>query len=116
MSMLGAAGGSDVIRAAVDRFDEKLLADPALAHYWVGIEMPRLRAHQKAFLLAALGGADLYAGRDMRGAHAGLAITDTDFDLVVAHLADSLAEVGVSAGSVAGIARLLAPLRHQIVE
>jgi len=115
MSMLGAAGGPDVIRAAVDLFDARLIADPALSRYWVGIDMPRLRSHQKAFLLAALGGPDLYSGLDMRTAHAGLAITDADFDLVVAHLADSLREAGVSDGSVGEIGRLLAPLRRQLV-
>ncbi|MFC5500787.1 group 1 truncated hemoglobin [Lysinimonas soli] len=115
MSMLSAAGGPDAIRTAVDIFDARMTSDPVLAHYLASIDMSHLRAHQKAFLLAALGGPDLYTGRDMRAAHQGLGISDTEFDLAMGHLAVALREANVSDDVISGIARRLASLRQQIV-
>ena len=40
---LGAEGG---IRDAVDAFYARVVADPELAGYFAGIDMPRLRRHQ----------------------------------------------------------------------
>ena len=83
------------IRRAVDLFYERLLADPGLSGMWHGTDMQRLRAHQRAFLIQALGGPALYSGRDMKTAHRGLGVTDEQFDRTVVHLIESLTEVGV---------------------
>jgi len=115
MSMLGSAGGPAAIRAAVDLFDEKVTADPVLAHYWEGIDLERLRAHQKTFLITALGGPELYRGRDMRSAHADLGITEEHLRLVLAHLAASLRQVGVAEDVVEGIGRRIGGLRSQLL-
>jgi hemoglobin len=73
--------------------------------------MRQLKRHQRAFIAGALGGPDLYRGRDMGSAHAGLGITSQAFDRVVAHLADALASAGVSDEIIGQIAGSLAPLR-----
>jgi truncated hemoglobin YjbI len=41
---------------AVDRFYDRLLADPQLAGFFDSVDMRRQRAHQKAFLAMPLGG------------------------------------------------------------
>ncbi|HEV7741517.1 MAG TPA: group 1 truncated hemoglobin [Pseudolysinimonas sp.] len=87
---------ADAIRAAVENFYERVLADPALSGIWRGIGMPRLKSHQRAFLLQALGGPSLYSGRDMKSAHLGLHITDEQFTGTLVHLIASLREVGVA--------------------
>lgn len=51
----------------------------------------------------------------MAAAHAGLAITDSDFDAVVAHLAGTLAGLGVPEETIGHIGSALAPLRGDIV-
>ena len=84
------------IRAAVDIFYGKLLADPALRGVFRDVDMPRLKGHQRAFVLQALGGASLYAGRDLQTAHLGLQIDDAQFTVALAHLVESLREVGVA--------------------
>jgi hemoglobin len=84
------------IRAAVDIFYKRLLADPALRGAFDGIDMRRLKAHQLAFMLRAIGGSSLYSGRDMKTAHLGLHITDEQFAATVTHLVGSLREVGVA--------------------
>ncbi len=48
-------------------------------------DLRRLTSHQRAFLAAALGGPDIYAGRDLTRADARLNIDDAGFDAVVAH-------------------------------
>ncbi|MEO8263001.1 MAG: group 1 truncated hemoglobin [Pseudolysinimonas sp.] len=84
------------IRDAVDLFYELVIADPALVGMFDGADMSRLKAHQRAFLLQALGGPSLYTGRDMQTAHQGLGITDDQFARTLAHLVASLREVGVA--------------------
>ena len=108
-------GGKPAISAAVDGLYERLLADPVLAPYFTGTDMERLKRHMRAFMAVALGGADLYAGRDMRSAHAGLDVTHDAFDRVVAHLVDTLASLGVPVELIEAIGAKLAPLRAQIV-
>ena len=49
-------GGMVSIDVAVDRFYDRLLADPDLAGFFDQVDLRRLRAHQKAFLAMALGG------------------------------------------------------------
>ncbi len=107
---------SAAVRSAVDIFTTRLLADPAISHYWEGIDMARLRSHQKAFLISALGGQDLYSGRDMRAAHAELGIDAVDYERVFDHLLASMREVGISEDVVVGASRHLSGLRHQIVK
>lgn len=115
MSIYDEIGGAAAVRVAVDQFYDRVLADPRLCRYFAGVDLRRLRGHQRAFLAAALGGPDLYAGRDLAGAHAHLHIDDGAFDAVVEHLAGTLAHLGVPAGTIGVIAERIAPLRSAIV-
>ena len=72
MTLYQRVGGEAVIQAAVDRFYERVLADPALSHFFIGVSMSRLKAHQFAFLSQALGGPKQYSGASMRDAHSKL--------------------------------------------
>lgn len=115
MTVFDAIGGAPAVHAAVDDFYTRLLGDPALAPFFADVDLSKLRAHQRAFLAAALGGASLYDGRDMEAAHAGLAITDEDFDAVVAHLVETLSDLDVAPELIGEIGAKLTPLRAQIV-
>jgi hemoglobin len=108
-------GGTAVITRAVGLFYDRMLADPSLAGWFEGVDMTALRTHQRAFLIAALGGPDAYGGRDLRSAHAGLGIDDTAYDAALVHLVAALAEAGVDAVAAAGMRSRLEGLRHQIV-
>ena len=115
MTIYDSIGGAPAVAAAVDDFYARALADPQLAPFFSGVDLPHLKAHQRAFIAAAIGGSEIYAGRDMAAAHSGLAITDADFDAVVAHLAATLAGLGVPDETIAQIGRALAPLRTDVV-
>jgi hemoglobin len=115
MSIYDAIGGAPAVTAAVDDFYVRVLADPKLAPFFVDVDIRKLKSHQRGFIAAAIGGPEIFAGRDMATAHAGLAITDTDFDAVVTHLVATLTGLGVPAETIGQIGAALAPLRTQIV-
>jgi len=115
MTIYDSIGGAPALAAAVDDFYTRLLADPRLAGYFAGADLRQLKSHQRAFLAAALGGPQLYQGRDLGAAHAHLAITEEDFDGVVAHLVDTLVGLSVPDETIEQIGALLAPLREAIV-
>ena len=115
MSIYESIGGAPAVRAAVDDFYARVLADPQLAPFFTDVDLQHLTAHQRAFIAAAIGGSEIYRGRDMAAAHARLAITDADFDAVVAHLVDTLTALGVPEETIGQIGGALAPLRGDIV-
>ncbi|HEX7658681.1 MAG TPA: group 1 truncated hemoglobin [Pseudonocardiaceae bacterium] len=115
MSIYDSIGGAPAVAAAVDEFYTRVLGDPKLSPYFTGVDMGRLKAHQRSFIAAAIGGPEIYAGRDMAAAHAGFDITDAAFDAVVGHLVDTLTGLGVPSDTVEQIGGVLAPLRTQIV-
>jgi len=108
-------GGEGAVRAAVDRFYERVLADPELNGFFKGVSMSRLKSHQFAFLSQALGGPKQYSGASMRDAHQRLAIEQQHFDGVAVHLVETLRELGVSEEIIATVGGALTPLSDQIV-
>ena len=115
MNIYDSIGGADAVRAAVDDFYARVLADPRLAPFFTATDLSRLKAHQRAFIAAAIGGPEIYLGRDMASAHAGLGIADADFDAVVGHLVDTLSGLGVPEETIGQIGGVLMPLRADIV-
>jgi hemoglobin len=107
--------GVDVIKAAVSDFYERVLNDPELAGWFTGVDMRRLRSHQTAFLLFALGGPESYVGRPLHQAHAGLQITDAAFDATVEHLVLALHGVGIGSDVIGQLRTRLERMRSQIV-
>ncbi len=108
-------GGDAALNVAVDRFYDRVLADPDLAPFFTGISMQRLRGHQHAFLSQALGGPRKYSGAAMARAHARLSITQQHFDLVATHLVGTLRELGVPEDLIGEVASAVTPLATDIV-
>ena len=109
---LGAEAG---IRAAVDEFYDRVVADPRLATYFDGVDMVGLRRHQVEMLSAATGGPKSYTGAEMAAAHAGRNIDNEAFDRVVGHLQDTLISLGVHEQTITTVLGALSPLRSDIV-
>lgn len=84
------------IRVAVDLFYERMLVEPTIAPAFVGVDLPKLKRHQRAFVFQALGGPSAYSGRDMKTAHTGLRIDDAQFTTACRLLMRSLRESGVA--------------------
>lgn len=108
-------GGSDAIKTAVTVFYNRVVDDESLAKWFEGVDLSRLRAHQRAFLTAALDGPRLFAGRDLTQSHAGLEITDEAFEQIVNHLLITLADLDVDPTAIERVGERLDALRSQIV-
>jgi hemoglobin len=108
-------GGIEVIATVVEDFYGRILADHTLVPLFAGKDLEALRRHQTRFISHALGGPNQYAGRSMRKAHAGLAITPAQFGAVAGHLVASLAAFGVPEGVIDQIIAHVAQLKDDVV-
>jgi methyl-accepting chemotaxis protein len=114
-SLFERLGGVPAIKAAVDAFYARVLADDALAPFFEGVSMRAQVSKQNAFFIQALGGPQVYKGKDMRTAHAHLPITAEHFGKVAGHLVAALAEVGVPPSLIDEVVAAVAPLASEVV-
>lgn len=111
-------GGAPAVKAAVDIFYGKVLADDRIAHFFEGVDMAGQSAKQRAFLIMAFGGPNAYTGVDMRRGHAKLVergLNDSHFDAVVENLAATLTELGVPSGDIAEVAAIAESVRDDVL-
>jgi hemoglobin len=116
MTIFDEIGGHAAVKTAVTVFYDRVIDDETLAKWFEDIDLSRLRAHQRAFLTAALGGPEVFAGRDLKAAHNGLAITDDAYTSIIGHLATTLADLDVSEEIIAAVGARIEGLRDQVVE
>src|SRR5262249_40146091 len=112
-------GGYDAIAAVVDDFVPRLATDPHLARFFVGVSKDsqiRIRQHVVDFICNATGGPCLYIGRPMKTAHAGLGITEADWDASVKHLIATLDKFNVPRQEKDELLAAVSGLKADIVE
>lgn len=114
-SIYDAIGGEPALTAVVDDFYNRVVGDPALAGFFMGTNMTRLKGRQVEFFAAALGGPDTYTGATMRQAHQGRGIAQEHFELVAGHLVASLGGAGLPEDVIGQIVGVVAPLSKDIV-
>jgi hemoglobin len=110
-----ATGGQAAVETAVDRFYERVTVDPVLAHFFVNLDLRKLKIHQIAFLGQAIGGPANYSGAGMQKAHAHLKIEQRHFDAVAGHLVGTLLDLAVPQELIEAIVGRIAPLAAQVV-
>ena len=108
-------GGEAAVDAAVDVFYRKVLADERVAQFFDTVDMDRQRVKQKAFLTFAFGGPSPYTGKDMRTAHAKMALTDAHFDAVLENLGATLTDLGVPAALIGEAAAVAESVRGEVL-
>ncbi len=92
-SLYNRLGGYDALAAVTDDFIGRLATDKSLSRFFVGHSTDSLDHIRQLIvdqLCAATGGPCKYIGRSMKTAHAGLGITDADWDASVKHLVATL--------------------------
>jgi hemoglobin len=112
-------GGYDAIAAVTDDFIGRLVADPQLGRFFTGHSTDskmRIRQHVVDQLCAATGGPCIYKGRDMKTSHAGLGITEAQWNLGVTHLVATLNKFKVPEREQNELATALTQLKPDIVE
>ena len=91
-------GGYDALAAAVDELLPRLQGDPQLGVYWKGQNTHTKRRGRQMlldFLVQALGGPAMYQGLDMKAAHDGLNITESDWAVMERHAVAVLDKFGI---------------------
>jgi len=112
-------GGYDAIAAVTDDFLGKLAGDPQLGRFFGGHSsdsLKRIRQNIVDQLCAATGGPCVYVGRDMKAAHAGLKISEKDWDTTVKYLVATLDKFNVPAKEKDEVLGAVGGLKKDIVE
>ena len=111
-------GGYDAIAAVTDDLITRLVADPQLSKFFVGLNdesKKRVRQHFIDFLCANTGGPCLYLGQDMKAAHKGLRITDGEWNASVTDLTATLDKFKVPEKEKGEVLSAIGGLKGQIV-
>jgi hemoglobin len=112
-------GGYDAIAAVVDDFIVRLMKDPDLGRFFIGHGAEsgkRIRQQLVDQLCQATGGPCIYTGRDMKSVHAGLGITNGQWDTMVKLLVQTLDKFSVPERERNELFTALSGLKRDIVE
>jgi len=120
-SLFERLGGTPAISAVTDEFlkvltaDPRIVGNPKVAQRAGAIDLGSLRQHVIDFISMAAGGGIAYHGRDMRSAHAGLEITDAEWDAGVDDLVKVLDQFKVPAAEKGELLAAVATIKGDVV-
>jgi hemoglobin len=112
-------GGYDALAAVTDDFLARLSTDPAFGRFFAGHStdsIKRIRQRIVDQLCAVTGGPCVYTGRDMKTAHAGMGISEKDWNGSVKHLVATLDKFNVPAKEKDEVLATVGTLKKDIVE
>jgi hemoglobin len=118
-SLYERVGGYNALALVVDDFIGRLVADKQFEKFFAGHSVDskkRIRQHILDQFCAATGGPCVYTGRDMKTTHAGLGITNAEWDAAAKHLSDSLDKFKVPEKEKGEILAFVTTLKKDIVE
>ena len=118
-SLYERVGGYNALAAVVDDFVGRLVADKQFEKFFSGHSTDskkRIRQHILDQFCAATGGPCIYTGREMKTSHAGLGITEADWDAAAKHLTASLDKFKVPEKEKGEILAFVTSLKKDIVE
>ncbi|GAX24689.1 hypothetical protein FisN_4Hh247 [Fistulifera solaris] len=116
-SLYDRLGGVEAVRAVVDEFYKRLVADPKLAKFFADANVGKLKIHQLQFLKVAF--TEIPNDMDIVGImiekHEALfrdkGLNADHFDIVASHLVGACKHLGVSDEMVQEAAAIVVPLR-----
>jgi hemoglobin len=112
-------GGYDAIAAVTDDFIGRLVTNPQFTKFFAGHgtdSKMRIRQHIVNQQCKATGGPCVYTGRDMKTTHAGLGITQADWDAAVRDLTATLAKFKVPQKEQGEVLAAVSTMKADIVE
>jgi hemoglobin len=118
MSLYDEIGGAPRVRAVLDAFYPRVLADPPLSPLFLGVDIERLKKSQEQFFAAALGGRTSYTGPSLHQAHARTrqrGANDALFDRFVMVFSGVLVDLAVPDGKIDEWLAILEDARGQIL-
>jgi hemoglobin len=114
-SLYDRLGGKPAIQAVVDDFIGDVAADARINRRFAGANIPRLKTMLVDQICEATGGPCKYAGQSMKAAHAGMKITEPEFNALVEDLVKSLDKLRVPAQEKNELLTALAGMKSDIV-
>lgn len=118
-SLYERVGGYNALAAVVDDFIGRLVSDKQFEKFFMGHSddsKKRIRQHILDQFCVATGGPCVYTGREMKTSHAGLGITNRDWDAAAKHLVASLDKFKVPEKEKGEILTFVTSLKNDIVE
>ena len=118
-SLYDRLGGYNAIAAVVDDFVGRLIADKQFERFFAGHSTDskkRIRQHIVDQFCAAAGGPCVYTGRTMKDSHAGLGISDAEWDAAAKHLVATLDKFKVGDAEKKDLLAFVTSLKADIVE
>ena len=114
-------GGMTAIRAVVDDFVARILADERVNHWFAhAASSPEMAAAYKAkladFICQGTGGPCHYTGADIVSAHRGRGVTEEAFNAVVEDLKATLDKLHVPQKEQADLLGILGPMKPAVVQ
>ena len=118
MALYDDIGGAPAVRAALDVFYPRVLADDVLSPFFLGVDVARLKKTQEGYFAHALGGAPGYAGRRLADAHVRArqrGMNAAVFDRFVAIFRSVLVDLGLTGKNLSAIIAVLEATREQVL-
>ena len=115
-SLYDRLGGEASIKAVVDEMVANIAADTRINKWFENANIDRLKGHLVDQIGQASGGPQVYTGRDMKTAHAGMGIDGPAFDALVEDLVKALDKFAVPEQEQNELLAILGPMRSDIVE
>lgn len=112
-------GGYDAVAAVTDDFLGRLATDPQLQKFFVGHSATSLKKIRQLIvdqLCEATGGPCVYTGRDTKTAHAGLGVTEKDWEVTVKLLVATLDKFKVPQKEKDEVLTAVSAMKKDIVE
>lgn len=114
-SLFERMGGTPVVAKVVDQLLDLSMTDPRTKRPFQKINLKRLREKLNELICTLSNGPCQYNGDNMKDVHAGLDITDAEFDGLVEHMIMALDANGVGLREKNELLKLLAPMKRDVV-
>jgi hemoglobin len=115
-SLYDRLGGKDAIKAVVDDFVSRVAADSRINAFFANTDIAHLKQMLVDQICQASGGPCVYAGKDMKTAHAGMGLSEAHFNALVEDLVATLDQFKVGAQEKKELLSVLGPMKKDIVE
>ncbi len=118
MALYDDIGGAQGVRAALDAFYPRALADETLSPFFLGVDIERLKKKQESFFAMAIGGPNAYPGRGLHDAHLRTrhrGMNEQVFDRFLAVFKGVLVDLEIPAGKIGDWLAVFEDARGQVL-
>ena len=112
-------GGYDAVCLAAENLLPRLMNDDQLGRFWAHRGDDGVRREKQLlidFLCCSAGGPVYYTGRDMRTAHRGMRISESDWTRFIGHVSDTLSDLGLGEQEKTDVVNFIQSTKAEIVE